>query len=242
MTCVPKRALLLSSGLGTRLRPLTDKTPKCLVPINGTPLLGYWFDLLFQAGIERVLVNTHYLADQVTAYCHDSPWHSRIDLVNEPELIGTAGTVRANAKYLREAENGPFFLAHADNLSVFDPVAFFAAHADRPEGCAGTMMTFMTDDPQSCGVVQLDDRKVIREVHEKVQNPPGNLANAAVFLVETEILDWVCAHPESFDFCKDVVPPLAQKWFTFHNGVFHRDIGTPEALAKAEADFCRIIK
>lgn len=242
MTSAPKRALLLSSGLGTRLRPLTDKTPKCLVSINGQPLLGYWFDLLFQAGVERILVNTHYLAEQVRAYCRDSRWHSQIDLVHEQELLGTAGTLRANAGYLRDAEKGSFFLAHADNLSVFDPLAFFTAHKGRPEGCAGTMMTFVTDDPQSCGIVELDDRKVIREVHEKVQNPPGNLANAAVFLVETEILDWVCAHPESYDFCKDVVPPLAHKWFTFHNGVFHRDIGTPEALAKAEADFCRIIK
>lgn len=240
MTQVPKRALLLSSGLGTRLRPLTDTTPKCLVPINGVPLLGYWLDILISSGVERVLVNTHYLADLVTAFCRESPWSNKIDLVHEKELLGTAGTIRANAAYFKDAGDGPTFLAHADNLSVYSPAAFYATHESRPQACSGTMMTFLADDPQSCGIVELDNRKVIQKVHEKVKNPPGNLANAAVFLVETDIIDWVCSHPETYDFCKDVVPPLARKWFTFHNDIFHRDIGTPEALAKAEADFTRI--
>lgn len=235
MKTVPKRALLLSSGLGTRLRPITDNTPKCLVPINGKPLLGYWLDLLLEAGVERILINTHYLADQVRDYCNNSPWRDQLDLVHEEELLGTAGTVRANAEYLKSS--GPIFLAHADNLTVFKPDQYFNAHADRPTGCLGTMMTFMTDMPEACGIVELDDRKVIINVHEKVQNPPGNLANAAVFLLETELLQWVYDHPEAYDFCRDVVPPLAQKWFTYHNSIFHRDIGTPEALARAEEDY-----
>lgn len=242
MTVVPKRALLFASGLGTRLRPLTDTVPKCLVPIQGKPLLGYWLDLLFESGIERILVNTHYLAQEVRDFCQASPWHGRIDLVHEEELLGTAGTLRANAVYLRDAADGPTFLAHADNLSVFSPPQYYEAHHNRPQGCIGTLMTFETDDPQSCGIVQLDDREVIKEVHEKVPNPPGNLANAAVFLVETEVIDWVCSRPESYDFCRDVVPPLAKKWFTFHNDTFHRDIGNPDALAKAEIDFSRIRK
>ena len=55
------RALLLAAGLGTRLRPLTERVPKCLVPIRGKPLLAYWLDLLLPSGIDKVLVNTHYL-------------------------------------------------------------------------------------------------------------------------------------------------------------------------------------
>ena len=53
------RALLLAAGRGTRLRPLTDTVPKCLVPVQGRPLLDYWLALLFDAGVERVLINTH---------------------------------------------------------------------------------------------------------------------------------------------------------------------------------------
>ena len=62
------KAVLLIAGLGTRLRPLTDTVPKCLLPINGKPLLGIWFDKLVAAGVSDVLVNTHWLADQVTDY------------------------------------------------------------------------------------------------------------------------------------------------------------------------------
>src|SRR5579863_4066102 len=90
------RALLLAAGLGTRLRPVTDSVPKCLVPIQGRPLLDYWLELLLPAPIERVLVNTYYLADQVRAYHAASPWRARVDLVHEAVLFGTGGTVLAN--------------------------------------------------------------------------------------------------------------------------------------------------
>ncbi|MBM3513318.1 MAG: nucleotidyltransferase family protein [Alphaproteobacteria bacterium] len=235
MSHTPRRAVLLSAGLGTRLRPLTDTTPKCLVRIHGKPLLGYWLDQVMAAGIERAIVNTHYLPEQVRAFCNTSRWADRIDLFHEPEILGTAGTVRALATQL--LGQGPAFIAHADNLSVFDLAAFSAAHAARPTDCLGTMMTFITDRPKDCGIVELDRSGVVQRVFEKVENPPGNLANAAVFIIEEAIVRWVADHPDVFDFCRDVVPPLAGRWFTFFNGTFHRDIGTQEALAKAEAEY-----
>ena len=90
------RALLLAAGIGSRLRPLTDTTPKCLVPVHGRPLLDYWLDLVFQGGIERVLLNTHWLAPQVYDHVATSRWVARIDLVHEDALLGTGGTVLAN--------------------------------------------------------------------------------------------------------------------------------------------------
>jgi mannose-1-phosphate guanylyltransferase len=231
----PRQALLLSAGLGTRLRPRTLTTPKCLIAVKGVPLLGYWLHQVFSSGIERAIVNTHYFPDQVREYCKASPWADRIDLVHESELLGTAGTLRANAASLRG--QGPKLLAHADNLSVFDPEAFYATHADRPSACIGTMMTFLTERPRDCGIVEVDDVGIVRAVHEKVANPPGNLANAAVFVIEDDIIDWVARHPLATDFCRDVVPPLAGKWLTFFNGTFHRDIGTEDALARAENDY-----
>ncbi|NKB44732.1 MAG: NTP transferase domain-containing protein [Alphaproteobacteria bacterium] len=235
MTNIPRRALLLSGGLGTRLRPLTDTVPKCLVRVKGKPVLGYWIDMLLESGVEHILINTHYLPEQVREYCSNAAWRGRIDLIHEEQLLGTAGTLRANHDYFRGT--GPFFMAHADNLSVFDANAYFSAHADRPAGCIGTIMTFETDHPESCGILELDKRGVVQSVFEKVDNPPGNLANGAVFLLETEMLDWVCANPAAFDFCGDVVPSLTGKWYTFFNETFHRDIGTMEALKKAESDF-----
>ena len=64
----PIRVLLLSAGLGTRLRPLTLSKPKCLVEINGKPILEHWLDKLDNIGAEKVLINTHYLSEQVDKF------------------------------------------------------------------------------------------------------------------------------------------------------------------------------
>ena len=93
----PLRALLLAAGLGTRLRPITLHTPKCLVHIGEEPLLGRWLRQLEQAGCESVLINTHYLAEKVQAFL--TSWQSStmtIQSVHEPELLGTAGTLLAH--------------------------------------------------------------------------------------------------------------------------------------------------
>jgi mannose-1-phosphate guanylyltransferase len=226
------RALLLAGGVGMRLRPLTATVPKCLVPIGGRPLLGWWFDLLFEAGLERAVVNTHHLPEAVRAYCATSPWRDRVDLVHEPTLLGTAATLRANASRF----GGTLLLAHADNLSCFSPAALIGRHALRPAGCAATMMTFRTDVPSACGIVEIDARGVLTGYHEKIADPPGNLANGAVFVLDAEILALTRAHPEATDFCRDIVPLGLGRVATFENTRYHRDIGTPQALERARAD------
>ena len=83
----PLRALLLAAGLGTRLRPITMRTPKCLVPISGEPLLGLWLKKLEEAGCEDVLINTHYLAEQVDDFIKNRKSSAMtIQTVHEPEL------------------------------------------------------------------------------------------------------------------------------------------------------------
>lgn len=229
------RALLLAAGLGTRLRPLTERVPKCLVPIRGQPLLAYWLELLLPAGIERVLVNTHYLPQPVQAFVADSPWRSRTSLVHEERLLGTGGTVLANADFFQRR---PFLVAHADNLTRFDVSAFLGRHANRPPGCAITMMTFDSDAPQSCGIVEEDGRGIVRGFHEKVANPPGNRANGAVYIFETEVLDFLRALKKPFlDLSLDVMPAFLGRICTFHNDVYHRDIGNLESLARAEREY-----
>ena len=88
----PFRTLLLAAGLGTRLRPITLHTPKCLVPIGGEPLLQRWLRTLELAGCDAVLINTHHLAEEVEAFLQS--WQSgkmAIQTIHEPELLGTAG-------------------------------------------------------------------------------------------------------------------------------------------------------
>ncbi len=229
------RALLLAAGLGTRLRPITDQVPKCLVPIHGKPLLGYWLDMLLPNGVERVLVNTHYLPDAVRKFVAASSWRDSIAMVHEDELLGTGGTVLRNRDFLA---NGPFMVVHADNLTRFNVGAFIRAHADRPAGVDVTMMTFDTDVPQSCGIVELDERGVVIKFHEKVAHPPSNHANAAVYIFEPSVIDFLASLGKAvIDISTEVLPRYLGRMQAFHNSDYHRDIGTLESLALAEREF-----
>jgi mannose-1-phosphate guanylyltransferase len=229
------RALLLAAGTGTRLRPLTNTIPKCLVPVHGRPLLDYWLDLLLSAGIERVLVNTHWLAEQVESHVARSKWSDRVDLVHECELLGTGGTMLANRSYFAGL---PFLSAHADNLTDFDVQGLLAAHRARPANCVMTMLAFRTDDPRSCGILELDARGTVVGFHEKVQHPPGNLANAAVYLVEPEVVEFAAGFGKRVvDFSTEVIPSLVGRIVAVETRGYHRDIGNMASLERAEAEF-----
>lgn len=230
------RALLLAAGLGTRLRPLTDRIPKCLVPIHGRPLLAYWLEALLEPGpIERVLVNTHHLADQVRSFVRSSPWTDRVDLVHEERLLGTGGTVLANRGFLGR---GPCMIAHADNLTRFPLAEFLSAHANREAGVAITMMTFEADDPQSCGIVTTDRRGIVTAFHEKVTHPPGRTANAAVYVFEPAVLDFLAGlGGPVIDLSTQMIPAFVGRIQVWRNSAYHRDIGTPQSLQAAEREF-----
>ena len=77
-----------------------------------------------------------------------------------------------------------------------------------------------------------------RDFHEKIKNPPSKLANAAVYLIETEVIEWIINHPEVTDFSTEVVPEFIGKIATWENLKIHRDIGTINELKKAQMDNC----
>ncbi|WP_316189840.1 nucleotidyltransferase family protein [Bradyrhizobium sp. SZCCHNS1054] len=229
------RALLLAAGIGSRLRPITATTPKCLVKINDRPLLDYWLELLFEGGVDRVLINTHWLAEQVWHHVQHSHWRPRIDVVHEPELLGTGGTVLKNRGWFLDQ---PFLVVHADNLTDFDIRGLIAAHERPPHEHLMTMLGFRTDSPCSCGIVELGtDHKVVA-FHEKVQNPPGNLANGAVYIVEQPVVDMIADIGRPFvDFSTEIIPRLVGRIRCFETAGYHRDIGTVESLYRARIDF-----
>ena len=229
------RALLLAAGVGSRLYPITTTTPKCLAIINGRPLLDYWLELLFTAGVERVLINTHWLAEQVDAYVNASRWASKIDLVHEADLLGTGGTVLANRQWF---EGRPFLLAHADNLTDFDVAGLIDAHRTRPSGHLMTMLAFRTDDPRSCGILELDGRSTVVAFHEKVENPPGNLANGAAYILEPEVIAAIAGLGNPVvDLSTEIIPMFMGRILCVETNGYHRDIGTVESLRRACAEF-----
>ena len=104
----------------------------------------------------------------------------------ENHLLGTAGTLVRNLDFF-QGEDG--LLIHADNYCLADFTAFIRAHNNRPLDCLMTMMTFRTDNPSSCGIVEVDESNVVVGFHEKVECPPGNLANGAVYIVSPKLLE-----------------------------------------------------
>jgi len=225
--------LLLAAGLGTRLRPITDTLPKCLVPIGGKPLLQIWLEKLTEAGLGPFLINTHYLSEQVEEFIEKSVYRDKVTLVHEPELLGTAGTLKKNAKFF-QGEDG--MVLHADNYCLADLAEFRAAHENRPDGCEITMMTFRADDPKTCGIVEIDEQGVVVEFHEKVDNPPGDLANGAVYIFSKNLLENLKAtNPMQMDISIDILPKNLGKIASFLVKETFIDIGRHEALLKAES-------
>ena len=223
--------MLLAAGFGTRLRPLTDITPKCLVTIKGQKLLGIWLESLWQAGIRSYLINTHYLAGQVIDFVESSPYRKNIKLVNENKLKGTAGTLISNLDFF-QGEDG--LLIHADNYCLADFSNFRKAHYNRPQECLMTMMVFRTDIPSSCGIVEVNTSGVGVGFYEKIKNPPGNLANGAVYIISSELIKILqCDYKNVRDFSNEVLPDLVGRIFCYETTDLFLDIGTPEAYEKA---------
>jgi mannose-1-phosphate guanylyltransferase len=228
------KALLLSAGLGTRLKPLTDIWPKCLMPIRGRPLLGYWLDILQESGINDVLVNTHHLSEYVEDFLDQPCFIDWVNLHYESKLLGTAGTVRENISFLKDST---VLLVHADNWTCCNFSEFLYYHYNqRPKGTVMTMMTFTCSDPSTCGIVELDCNGIVIKLHEKVKNPPGKLANAAIYIIEPEVINWIESNPEITDFSTEVIPQFLGKIATWANKSVHRDIGTISELVKAQKD------
>ncbi len=234
------KALLLAAGLGTRLRPITDTIPKCLVPVHGKPLLEYWLDNLTEIGIDEFLINTSYLSEQVEEFIKNSNYNNKVTLVHEDELLNTGGTLLANRDFFK---NEAFILVHADNLSFCNFKEFMESHDNRPSNCEITMMLFMSDSPSTCGVVELDDKMIVQRFHEKVKSPPSNLANGAVYICEPTIFEFLSTlNKKNIDFSNEVLPMYMGKINTYINEIYHRDIGTLESYSLAQLEIIDFVE
>lgn len=232
------RAFLLAGGYGTRLKPLTDHVPKCLVEIQGKPLLGYWLEQLVGIGCKDILINTHYLHEKVEDFVEHSPYSQYVRTVHEPALLGTLGSIRANREFLCDDVN---LIAHADNFCLTDWQSFVADFIQRPFEFHMSMMLFETQTPWSCGLVKINEHGILTEFLEKPAeaktNPDafGKLANAAVFLFDQDGIKSICdTDEEQSDLCRDFLPHQIGRAMTFLNTNVHIDIGTPKTYELAQ--------
>ncbi len=134
--------MLLAAGLGTRLRPLTARRPKCLMPVMNRPLLGLWLERLAAGGAERVVVNTHHLAHQVHDYLREhAPPGLEVVVSHEPQILGTGGGLVAARSSLGEA---PFVLANADVVCSAEPASLL----ERLQAQGAVAVLGLVDDPR----------------------------------------------------------------------------------------------
>lgn len=226
------KAFLLAAGLGTRLRPLTDTVPKCLVTVDGTPLLDLWLERLAAAGVSEVLVNVHHLADQVTDHLNRRVQPTAVRAVLEPVLLGSAGTLVTNRSFVDGEEM--FLAVNADNLTDFDLDVLVDAH--RSQAPVATLALFRAAQPSSCGIVELRDG-VITAFEEKPTLPRSNLANAGLYAFSPEVLDRIRGSLPR-DIGHHLLPELVGEARGIDiGGAYFRDIGTGQALEQANREW-----
>jgi mannose-1-phosphate guanylyltransferase len=232
------KAFLLAAGLGTRLRPITDSTPKCLLRIGGVPLLDIWLDALAESGVDEVLVNTHHLAHLVYAHIATRIGPPVVHLVEEPELLGSAGTLRANRNFV--ADEQMFLAINADNLTDFDLRVLIDVH--RSAEPVATLPLFRAPQPSACGIVEVDNGLVIGYV-EKPANPTSDLANAGIYAFHPSVLDEITGQTPT-DIGYDLLPQLVGRARAVTlDGSYFIDIGTPAALQQASEEWeSRLVK
>jgi mannose-1-phosphate guanylyltransferase len=217
------KAFLLAAGHGTRLRPLTDRIPKCLVPIRDVPLLHIWLELCRCYGINDVLINLHSHADLVRDFLSHQDSALRVQVFEEPALLGSAGTLLANRDWINSDEL--FWIFYADVLTAADLASMLAFH--RRHLPVATLGVNAVADPSRCGVVTADALGVVRSFVEKPPNPAGNLVFSGILIGTPAMLDSIPDMPQA-DIGRDLLPRLAGRMYAYPISEFLVDIGTME--------------
>jgi len=225
------KAFLLAAGHGTRLRPHTDAVPKCLLPIQGVPMLEIWLRLCRRHRVSEVLVNTHAHAAAVEEFL--SRWRDgvRVRVVEEPELFGSAGTLRANRKWV--ASEDKFWVFYADVLTCADLDSMLRFHSSEN---AATIGVYEVPDPQRCGIVTLDQNNVVRSFVEKPAKPSSNLAFTGIMIATNAFLDAI-PEKQGADIGFDVLPRLVGKTRAYPIQDYLLDIGTRENYERAQVSW-----
>ncbi len=196
------KALVLIGGFGTRLRPITYRVPKQLIPLAGKPMLYHVLDLL-PADVEEVALATGYKAEIVDAYVRAHPPRWPVRTVPEAEPLGTGGGMKNAGGGMSD----PFFLLNSDVIAAVDLAAMARRH--RASGGVGTMALASVEDTRPYGVAALDPADRITAFVEKPEpkDAPSHWINAGLAVWAASVLDRIPAgRPVSFE--REVVPGL----------------------------------
>ncbi len=228
----PDTAVILSAGLGTRMRPLTLTTPKPLLTLAGQPILAHTINRLKAAGVAHIIVNAHHLADQIAAFLHAYP---DIVMSEEEELLDTGGAILAlqNKQLLPDS---PFYVVNGDAYWVDGPADTLGrlAHAFNPEDqdamlllarAAGAVAETGQGDflwPRDGTLKRRQERDVAPYLYAGVQ------------IVSPKLFDNAPPPPFSMNYVWDKAIEAGRLGAIVHDGVwFH--LSTPDDLERADA-------
>ena len=220
------KALILSAGLGTRLRPYTEHTPKPLFTICGRPLLDITITKLIEAGCESIMINTHHLHAQIEAFVAQQTYAIPIETRYEPRILGTGGAI-INVKDFWN--DHPFMVINADIFTTIDLRAVYDYH--RQHGHPVTLV--LTDDPEFNSVIT-DANGFVAKFHQSA-NAADRPSESALTFTGIQVLD-----PEILKFIAPEMPASSIDAYTrmlakgknikayISPNTDWTDIGTPE--------------
>ena len=226
------KAVILAGGYGKRLRPLTNKVPKPLVEVAGKPILRWQIEWLRMHGFREVVLCVGYLKEKIMEYVGDGGVLGvKAYYAVEDEPLGTGGAIK-NAESVLQSE-GKFLVLNGDVLTNLNP----ARLVDALGGAAGALS--LVPLRSSYGVIDVDERGVIREFREKPLLPDYWI-NAGVYCFTPEILNHL---PERGDIESTSFPELARRGRLVgvkYNDVYWRSIDTYKDLEVAERELPRV--
>lgn len=231
------KAFLLAAGLGTRLRPITNEIPKCLVEVCGKPILYWWIKLFEKHKIKDVLINLHHLPDAVISYLNDYNGSVTFKTFFENELLGSAATIRENQAFVSNEK--AFFICYADNLTNYNLSNMLAFHKEKMSSF--TISLFETNKPKEKGIVELDENHKVISFEEKPDNPKSNLANAGIYIADNSIFANINLTGFA-DIGYDLLPKMLGNMYGWPEGDFLMDIGTYQHLKEANKNCHKLIQ
>ncbi|BCA57940.1 nucleotidyltransferase family protein [Sphingomonas sp. HMP6] len=232
---VPKTAMVMAAGLGKRMRPLTATRPKPLVEVAGKPLIDHVFDRLRASGVERAVVNVHYLADALEAHLHNRV--SGIDVVVSDErkrLMETGGGIVQARDLIGDA---PFVVVNSDNLWVDGPSDAIRMLAARWDDATMDALLLMVPLARANHHGGQGDFRLAPDGRIIGRRQPGKLApfvyTGVQILSPRVIVDWPEGPFSTMLFWERAIA-AGRAYGLVHQGLWF-DVGTPAAVGKTEA-------
>ena len=226
-------AVILVGGQGTRLRPLTERTRKDMLPLVDRPLLAYTFEHLSRHGVERGIVSCGYLPTQIQERFGATHGSLRLEYCVEDEPLGTGGAIAYAARGLAST----FLALNGDSLREADVGELVRFH--RSTGARATILLTPVADPSRYGLVRLDGDGRVTSFLEKPrpEEIDTDLINAGLYVLEPDVLDLVPAG-QAISIEREVFPRLAAEGSVYGLALpgYWLDVGTPETYLQAHRD------